>query len=98
VVWQRQAIRHGGTFLRHVIPAVVKPARTLWNEVIGFFFACLALMFGVRGIAYYRSYLHTSQAESFTDLVRVILTTVTALIMAAFAISSFRKARRIARS
>src|SRR5690349_12868686 len=46
----RQILHHGRQFLNHVVPAVVKPARTLWNEVIGFLFLCLAIIFGFNGV------------------------------------------------
>ena len=38
---RRDAVKHGRVFVKHVVPAVIKPARTLWNEVIGFIFICV---------------------------------------------------------
>jgi hypothetical protein len=90
VVWQRKAIRHGGSFLKHIIPAVVKPMHALWNEVIGFFFLCFALFFGIRTYTYFRS--------SNGDLMRVVMTGFFVLVFACFGISSFRRARKISRS
>jgi nitrate reductase NapE component len=35
-------VHQGYQLVRHIVPAVVKPARTLWHEVIGFLFLALA--------------------------------------------------------
>ena len=35
-------------FLDHVIPGVVRPIHALWNQVIGFLFIVLAVIFGFR--------------------------------------------------
>src|SRR5450759_5450378 len=45
-VWKHLTARNGREFVRHVVPAVLKPARTLWNEIIGFVFMCLAVYCG----------------------------------------------------
>ncbi len=97
-MWQRQAIRHGGKFIKHMIPAVVKPMHSLWNEVIGFFFLCFAAIFGFRTISYYKIYMQAPPAEAFSHLMRVVVTGVVGLVMAAFGISAFLKARKISRS
>lgn len=95
---QRQAIRLGGKFVKHMLPAVIKPMHSLWNEVIGFFFLCFGAVFGLRTFSYYKIYTHAVPAEALTHLVRVIVTGFFALLMATFGISSFLKARRISRS
>jgi hypothetical protein len=97
-VWQRQAIRHGGKFIKHMVPAIVKPMHSLWNEVIGFFFLVFASVFCFRAISYYKIYTQAPPAEALSHLLRVVLTGVVGLVMAAFGISSFLKARRISRS
>jgi uncharacterized membrane protein len=100
-VWQREAVRQfrqGEKFIRHVVPAIAKPVHSLWNQVIGFFFACLAVMFGARALAYVRSYTLARPADQTGELVRVIMTGTVALIMAIFAVVSFLKARQISRS
>jgi succinate dehydrogenase hydrophobic anchor subunit len=84
----RQVIRHGREFVKHVVPAVLKPARTLWNEVIGFLFLCLAIIFGFNGV---RAYLNNEGAK-------LLLAAPLTLIMAWFGISSFLRARKISRS
>ena len=83
-----QVLRQGRQFLNHVVPAVIKPARTLWNEVIGFLFLCLAVIFGFNGV---RAYLAN-------ESVKVFLAAPLTLIMAWFGISSFLRARKISRS
>jgi hypothetical protein len=35
-------------FVVHVIPGVIRPIHILWNQVIGFVFIVLSLMFGYR--------------------------------------------------
>jgi hypothetical protein len=97
-VWQRQAIRHGGKFLKHMVPAVVKPMHSLWNEVIGFFFLCFAAVFAFRTYSYYKSYMQAPPAAAFNELIRVVVTAFFVLVMAAFGISAFLRARRISRS
>ena len=84
-----RVIRHGREFVKHVVPAVVKPARTLWNEVIGFLFLCLAVIFGFAGV---RSYF------AHETVLKLVLSGFFTLVMAGFGISSFRRARKISRS
>ena len=84
----RQIFRHGRQFLNHVVPAVMKPARTLWNEVIGFLFLCLAVIIGSHDV---KAYL----AKQTWD---VILATPLTLVFAYYGISSFLRARKISRS
>jgi hypothetical protein len=97
-VWQRQAIRHGGKFLKHMVPAVIKPVHSLWNQVVGFFFLCFAIMFGIGAVRYYRIYLHDNPAEQLNDVWRIVCSAAVGLIMAGLGVSSFLKARRISRS
>ena len=88
VVVNRQILRHGRQFLGHVVPAVVKPARTLWNEVIGFLFLCLAVIFGFNCV---RAYLAEETAKW-------LLAAPLTLIMGWFGVTSFLRARKISRS
>jgi len=97
-VWQRLALRHGKEFVKHVAPAVVKPARTLWNEVIGFIFICLAVPFGGKAIRLYLDYSAAPAADKGGALVRVILALFCTLLMTWFGVTSFLRARRISRS
>jgi hypothetical protein len=76
----------------------MKPARTLWNEVIGFLFLCLAVMFGSYTIHSYLGYLRASADTSPGQLIRLVMSGFCTLIMLWYGISSFRRARRISRS
>lgn len=78
---------------RHVIPAVVRPAHTLWHEVIGFLFLALAALPIPSGIRAFRE-LDSGNG----NLLRLVLTVAFVCIMAAYGISSFRRARKISRS
>lgn len=79
-------------FVRHVVPAILKPLRVLWNEMIAFIF----LVFGVLvGFATWRNYT-TGQA---TGNPFVLLAGGSfALMLLYFGVSSFLRARRISRS
>jgi hypothetical protein len=83
-----QAVRHGRSFVKHVLPAVVKPARTLWNEVIGFLFLSFAVIIGFR----------TARAVAKQEILPVILGVIATALMLYYGISSFWKARKISRS
>jgi len=83
-----QSWRQGGVFLRHVVPAIVKPIHALWNEVIGFLFLAFGVIFGIRTARYIWSH----------DTMRAVIAGVCTAIMAWYGITSFRKARNISRS
>ena len=77
------------SFFGHVVPGVIRPLHTLWNQVIGFFFLVLAVLpipSAIRQI---------HDPASYPKLILIIPFT---LIMGAFGVSSFLKARKIARS
>ena len=88
------AIRHGREFIRHVVPTVIKPARILWNEVIGFLFLCLSAWFGT-GVVRYGRALRNGQDQSPVALLLAVFCFVVTLW---YGLSSFRRARKIARS
>jgi hypothetical protein len=87
-VWSARTGRQAGMFLKHVVPAIAKPARTLWNEVIGFLFLCIATVFGFQAV---RSALHH-------ELFRTLLAGFCTLLLAWYGVSSFLRARKISRS
>jgi hypothetical protein len=97
-VWKHQAVRHSRLFLHHVVPAVLKPARTLWNEVIGFLFICLAVVFGFGTVRSYMDFSKAAPDVAMGHLFRVILGTFGTLLVLWYGISSFVRARRISRS
>ena len=97
-VWKHLTARNGREFVRHVVPAVLRPARTLWNEVIGFVFMCLAVYCG-SGVV--RSYMKLASAppDQVADhLFRLGLSVFGTLLMLYFGVTSFLRARKISRS
>jgi hypothetical protein len=76
-------------FMGHVIPGVARPLHILWNQVIGFFFLVLAAWPVPSALQNIRN------PESYPKLALTIPFT---LIMGAFGIWSFLKARKISRS
>jgi hypothetical protein len=81
------------SFVRHVVPSVIRPIRILWNEVIGFLFLVIAVVPAVSLIRDLRRF------DGSPDMLfRVVLTGVFALLMAYFGVTSFLRARRLSRS
>ena len=97
-MWRRITLRHGSAFLQHVVPAIVKPAHALWNEVIGFLFLCLGVIFGFKTGTYIRDFLHAPAGGGTGDMVRMVMAGFCTLLMLWYGSSSFLKARRISRS
>ncbi|HEV2448244.1 MAG TPA: hypothetical protein VGS58_20070, partial [Candidatus Sulfopaludibacter sp.] len=87
---QRQAVRHGRSFLQHVVPAVIKPLHSLWNEVIGFLFCSLGAFFGIR--------TYRSLRDAASSPVMTFMGGLCTLMLIGFGISSFLRARKISRS
>ena len=85
---QRLAVQQGRAFLKHVIPAVIKPVHSLWHQVIGFLFLSFGIIFGAKAIHYYR----TGQG------VQCFIAVSCTLIMLGYGASSFLRARKISRS
>jgi succinate dehydrogenase hydrophobic anchor subunit len=89
----QQGVQRGVQFVRHVIPAVIRPIHTLWHEIIGFLFLVLAAWPIPSGIRTVRE-LDSGKGS----LVRLVLIVAFVTIMAGYGISSFRRARKISRS
>ena len=97
-VWKQLTARHSREFFKHVVPAILKPAHTLWNEVIGFFFICLAVYCGSGAV---RSYMKLGSAppdEATGILFRLCMSAFCTALMLYFGITSFLRARKISRS
>jgi hypothetical protein len=92
-VVKRRIVKHGVEFVRHVVPKVIRPLHSLWNEVIGFLFLSLAFIGAMSGYRIYRHY--DGSPETFF---RLILVACFVLIMSYYGISSFLRARKISRS
>jgi uncharacterized membrane protein len=78
----------------------MKPARVLWNEVIGFLFISFGVIFGFKTYSYVRDYGRTvaENADVTGDIVRIGMAGFCTLLMLYFGVTSFRRARKIARS
>ena len=86
-------VHQGYQLIRHILPAVVRPARTLWHEVIGAMFLALAAIPIPSGIKTIREW-----DNGGGSVLRLMLTIAFVTIMAGYGISSFRRARKISRS
>jgi hypothetical protein len=82
-----------GLFLSHVIPGIIRPVHTLWNEVIGFVFMVLAVVFIAGAIRAYRA-----MTPQEITLGKIVLLCLLPALMLYFGITSFLKARKISRS
>ena len=90
--------KHGQDFVKHVAPAVIRPARTLWNEVIGFIFLCFGVIFGIRSVRLAMDMANAPPEEGAGSLIRLLMAAFCTLVMLWFGLTSFLKARKISRS
>ena|SRR5579862_5788644 len=97
-VLSRVARRYGEEFVRQVVPAVAKPARTLWNEFIGFVFLCFAVIFGFKAGRLALDYAKVGTSGGMGELFRLIIAGFCTLVMVWFGLGSFLRARKISRS
>jgi hypothetical protein len=81
-------VRNSGTFVKHVVPAAVKPLHSLWHELLGFIFLLFAIVGGFR---------MWREAGNMSPI-RFALVGFFVLVMAVYGILSIIKARRISRS
>ncbi len=81
-----------------MVPAVIKPARALWNQFIGFLFCCLALMFGIKTAQLAMEYSKAEAAQELEKLIIVLITGFCTGLMLWFGVGSFLRARKISRS
>lgn len=75
-------------FIDNVVPGIIKPVHSLWNEVIGFLFLVLGVM-AIRPVW---------QAWREEDFTKLALSGFFSLVMLSFGVHGFVKARRISRS
>jgi hypothetical protein len=97
-VWKHLNARSGRQFVKHVVPAVLKPARTLWNEVIGFVFFCLAVYCGSGMVRAYMQLGGAPPDQVAGHLFRLVLSALATVLMLYFGVTSFLRARKISRS
>lgn len=79
-------------FLAAVLPGVIRPLHSLWNEVLGFLFFLLAVMM-IRPV--WTGWKEIDQGPE--HLLRFLLSAFMLVMMLGFAIHAFWKARRISR-
>lgn len=82
-------------FFSHIVPAILRPLRVLWNEIVGFVFLVLAVWSAPSSFRAYQEYAQTGETDS---LFRIILAGLFALLMGFFGVTSFLRARKISRS
>lgn len=80
-------------FAGHVLPGIVKPLRVLWNEIIGFMFLVLGVIFGISAWRKYKEF-----NGDFASLLLLVMATIFVLLMIGYGVSSFLRARRIGKS
>lgn len=80
--------RTSGRFVRHVVPAAVKPLHSLWHQLLGFMF----LMFA--GLGAWKVWRNEGKIDPALFIVAIIFI----VVMALYGISSIRKSQRISRS
>jgi hypothetical protein len=71
----------------------MKPARTLWHEVIGFLFLSMAVLIGGSSIRVLRNF-----DGSPGDILRLVMSAFCVFLLGGYGISSFLRARKISRS
>ncbi|MEJ5367981.1 MAG: hypothetical protein WHT08_06670 [Bryobacteraceae bacterium] len=79
-------------FLSAVLPGILRPLHSLWNEVLGFLFLLLAVMM-VRPV--WKGWQEMNQGPE--HVLRFFLSAFMLVVMLGFAIHAFWKARRISR-
>jgi hypothetical protein len=82
------AVRNSGAFVKHVVPAAVKPLHSLWHQFLAFAFLALA------GYIAFKMWKDAAR----TSPIFMAIAGFSALVLGVYGISSFVKARRISRS
>jgi thiol:disulfide interchange protein len=80
-------------FLAHVVPQVIKPLHSLWNQMIGFLFLAMAAML-------IRPAFHSWRTldGDFANLMKFLLIVFFFAVLFFFGVQAFWRARRITRS
>lgn len=87
------SLARGRQLLEHVLPAIVRPLRVLWNQMIGFLFLVLAAVAIPRAVGSVREF--RGDLESFF---RLLLTGLFIAVMGGYGIHSFWRAHKASRS
>lgn len=80
-------------FMTHVVPAVLKPARIVWNQALGFLFLVVGVLVAGRLYGRWRDF-----SGEFGELILLVLSSAFAALMCGYALWSFLRARKISRS
>lgn len=80
-------------FIQAFMPGVIKPLHILWNELIGFFFAVFAIV--ILGSLVKGIYDYKGDRESFF---RLVMLGIAFVVMGAYGLQSYFKARKIGKS
>ncbi|MDZ4801150.1 MAG: hypothetical protein SGI92_23580 [Bryobacteraceae bacterium] len=86
-------LKVGKQFLTHVMPAVIKPIRILWNELIGFVFISFAVLLGFQS---WRKF--TDAGDNGQMVFWSMVGGGFSLMLLWYGLSSFLRARKISRS
>ena len=81
------------TFVSNVVPAVIKPMRVLWNEIIGFFFLVFGVIFGFSLFRRFRNF-----DGDVSQLFGLAASGLFVVMLVGYGIFSFLRARKISRS
>jgi hypothetical protein len=82
------AAKQSGQFVKHVVPAAVKPLHALWHQVLGFVFLVFAVLSGWK--------VWTSRDTAAPAM--LVIAIIFVIVMAGYGISSILKANRISKS
>ena len=80
--------KQAGKFIKHVLPAAVKPMHSLWHEILGFIFLAVAC---IASFNLARNFSHMTPGKLLLIVPLIVVTAI-------YGVSSFLKARRITRS
>ena len=85
--------KEGRRFLGFVVPAVVKPAHSLWHQIVGFVFTMMAIAFVLSGFRAVRQFDGSAGA-----VLQLTMLAIGVGLLGGYGISSFLRARKISRS
>jgi hypothetical protein len=85
---QKDLARQAGKFVKHVLPAAVKPVHSLWHEILGFIFTVFAVILIIDVI----------RRRATIEPGKLLLIVPLIVLGLVYGVSSFLKARRISRS
>ena len=82
----------GKNFVRHIVPAIIKPIRVLWNEIIGFIFLAIGVMVS------FSTWRNFNGGQAAGNPFILLMGGCFSLMLLYFGWSSFRRAKKISRS